>query len=77
VRIAQFFDLFDKQVGQIGGGKQKRTGIVDVAMIQTVLGKGKVKDYVAEYGHIVVDECHHVSAFSFEQVSRLQKRNMY
>ncbi|MEB3102817.1 TOTE conflict system archaeo-eukaryotic primase domain-containing protein [Ferviditalea candida] len=68
VRIAQFLDLSDKQVGQIGGGKQKRTGIVDVAMIQTVLGKGKVKDYIAEYGHIVVDECHHVSAFSFEQV---------
>lgn len=72
-RIAQFLDLSDKQVGQIGGGKQKRTGIVDVAMIQTVLGKGKVKNFITEYGHIVVDECHHVSAFSFEQVLKAAK----
>jgi superfamily II DNA or RNA helicase len=72
-RITQFLDLSDKQVGQIGGGKHKRTGIVDVAMIQTMLGKGNVKDYIAEYGHIVVDECHHVSAFSFEQVLKASK----
>jgi superfamily II DNA or RNA helicase len=31
------------------------------------------KDLVAEYGHIVVDECHHLSAFTFEQVMRQVK----
>lgn len=72
-RIAQFLDLPKEQVGQIGGGKQKRTGIVDVAMIQTLLAKGQTKDYIGEYGHVIVDECHHVSAFSFEQVMKAVK----
>lgn len=72
-RIAQFLDLPKEQVGQIGGGKQKRTGIVDVAMIQTLLAKGQTKECIGEYGHVVVDECHHVSAFSFEQVMKAVK----
>ncbi len=72
-RIAQFLDIPKEQVGQIGGGKSKRAGIVDVAMIQTLLSKGQVRDYIAEYGHVIVDECHHVSAFSFEQVMKAVK----
>lgn len=39
-------------------------------MIQSLYRKGQVKDLVAEYGHIVVDECHHLAAVSFEQVMR-------
>lgn len=35
--------------------------------------KGEVKDLVAEYGHVIVDECHHLSAVSFEQVMRQAK----
>jgi superfamily II DNA or RNA helicase len=42
-------------------------------MIQTLNRKGSVHDLVADYGHILVDECHHVSAFSFEQVLRQAK----
>ena len=30
--------------------------------------KGSVKDVVARYGHVIVDECHHLPAFSFERV---------
>lgn len=57
-------------IGQIGGGKRKPTGIVDVALIQSLFKKGVVDDLVGEYGHLVVDECHHVSAGSFESVAR-------
>jgi len=57
-------------IGQIGGGKLKQTGIIDVAIIQSLYRKGVVKDLVAEYGLVVVDECHHLAAFSFEQVMR-------
>jgi superfamily II DNA or RNA helicase len=35
--------------------------------------KGEVKDFVAEYGHVIVDECHHLSAFSFEQIMKQVK----
>ena len=57
-----------KQIGQIGAGKNRPTGEVDVAMIQSLIRFGRVADLVAGYGHIVVDECHHVPAVSFERV---------
>jgi superfamily II DNA or RNA helicase len=69
-RLDSFLDSDDEQIGQIGGGKRKPTGIIDVAMIQSLSRKGVVDDIVADYGHLVVDECHHISARSFEIVAR-------
>lgn len=68
-----FLGLTKKEIGQIGGGKQKLTGKVDVAMIQSLVRKGTVKDLVGDYGQIIVDECHHISAVSFEQAIRRAK----
>ena len=59
--------------GHIGGGKADRTGRVDVALIQSLYQKEEVKDFVAEYGQVIVDECHHISAFTFEQVMMQEK----
>lgn len=67
-RLAMFLNLPAKSIGQIGGGKMDRTGCVDIAVIQSLHRKGEVKDFVAEYGQVIVDECHHISAFTFEQV---------
>ena len=67
-RLATFLDVPIDQIGQISGRKTKRTGNIDVALIQSLHRKGETKDLVADYGHIVVDECHHLSAFTFEQV---------
>ncbi|WP_281426061.1 DEAD/DEAH box helicase [Crassaminicella profunda] len=72
-RLQTFLDVDAKQMGQIGGGKRKRTGIVDIAIIQSINYKGKVKDYVEEYGMVIVDECHHISSYSFEQVLKQVK----
>jgi len=47
--------------------------MLDVAVIQSLVRKGVVDDRVGEYGHIIVDECHHLSAHSFEQVARRAK----
>ena len=68
-----FLDLPAKSIGHIGGGKMDRTGCVDVAVIQSLYRKDEVKDFVAEYGQVIVDECHHISAFTFEQVMRQVK----
>jgi superfamily II DNA or RNA helicase len=46
---------------------------IDVATIQSLVRKGEVSDLVAGYGHLVVDECHHLSAVSFEAVARATK----
>jgi len=72
-RIAEFLKMDREKIGQIGGGKQNRTGIIDVAMLQSLVRKGEVKEIVGEYGHVIADECQHISAFSFEQVLRKVK----
>src|SRR6266545_3121445 len=63
-----FLDLPVKSIGQISSGKVARTGFIDVALLQSLHRNGEVKDYVVEYGQVIVDECHHVSAFSFESI---------
>ncbi|WP_434006909.1 TOTE conflict system archaeo-eukaryotic primase domain-containing protein [Paenibacillus konkukensis] len=72
-RLSTFLNLEKKDIGIVGGGKEKRTGIVDIAIIQSLNQKGVIKGYIEEYGQIIVDECHHVSAFSFEQVLKKAK----
>ncbi len=73
-RLSAFLDQPPKAIGRIGGGhKKKATGTLDVAVIQSLVRKGVVKDCVAEYGQVIVDECHHLSAQSFEQVVRRAK----
>jgi superfamily II DNA or RNA helicase len=74
--LAVFLGTDEQSVGQIGGGKNRPTGLIDVAMLQSLQHKGFVADIVAEYGQVLVDECHHVSAFTFEQVLR-QARAKY
>jgi superfamily II DNA or RNA helicase len=72
-RLGVFLGLPAKAIGHIGGGKTDRTGYVDVAVIQSLYRQDEVKDFVAEYGQVIVDECHHISAFTFEQVMRQVK----
>jgi len=72
-RLAMFLGLPAKSIGQIGGGMAKRSGCVDIAILQSAHDKEGVKGFVAEYGQVIVDECHHLSAFTFEQVMRQVK----
>ena len=72
-RLSTFLGLPVKAIGRIGGGRKKPTGSLDVAVIQSLVRKGVVDDRVGEYGHLVVDECHRLSAPSFEQVARRAK----
>jgi superfamily II DNA or RNA helicase len=72
-RLSMFLGLPRKSIGRIGGGRARPTGLLDVAVIQSLVRKGVVDDLVAGYGHLIVDECHHLSAHSFEQVARAAK----
>ena len=64
-------------IGSIGGGKAEPTGRIDVAAMQSLVGRGQrqgeVSALVENYGHVIVDECHHLSAFSFEAILRRVK----
>src|SRR2546430_11462800 len=48
-------------------------GILDVAMIQSLIRNGEVSAAVGAYGQVVVDECHHVR--SEEHTSELQSQS--
>jgi len=67
-QIGIFLDRNAKSIGQLGGGKRKLTGQVDVAMIQSLSRKDSVDDIVAKYGQVIIDECHHLPAVSFERI---------
>ncbi|MFA7344462.1 MAG: DEAD/DEAH box helicase family protein [Terrimicrobiaceae bacterium] len=72
-RLSQFLGVPAKSIGSFGGGRRKLNGSLDVALLQSLVRKGTVDDDVAGYGHLVVDECHHLSARSFELVARRAK----
>ena len=65
-----FLNRENVTIGKIGGGKRQPSGQIDVALIQSLVRKAKVDDCVADYGQLIVDECHHLSAVSFEAVAR-------
>jgi superfamily II DNA or RNA helicase len=69
-RLHAFLGVGNEVVGAIGGGKAKPTGVIDIALMQSLSRKGEVSDTVKNYGQIIVDECHHVSAVSFESLLR-------
>ena len=72
-RLVHLSGLPAKEIGRFGGGRKKISGIIDVAIMQSLVRKGVVNDLVANYGHLIVDECHHLSAHSFELVARRAK----
>lgn len=74
-RLGELLDLAESDIGRLGGGRKKLTGKIDVALTQSLTRKGVVDDRIADYGNVIVDECHHVPAFSFElAVSRAKAK---
>jgi hypothetical protein len=67
-RLSTFLNRPIGQIGQIGAGKRKQTKEIDIAVMQSLNRKGEVDPLVGEYGQVIVDEAHHISAFSFESI---------
>jgi superfamily II DNA or RNA helicase len=57
----------------IGGGKAKQSGKIDIAVMQSLSRQGETSALVEQYGHVIVDECHHLSAISFEALLKRVK----
>ncbi|MBI3902483.1 MAG: DEAD/DEAH box helicase family protein [Nitrosomonadales bacterium] len=72
-RLQTFLGAGKDIVGVIGGGKNKPSGKIDIAVMQSLNRKWEVNPIVESYGHIIVDECHHLSAFSFEEILKRAK----
>ncbi len=72
-RLQTFLNAPPEAIGSIGGGKAKPTGRVDIAVMQSLVRKGEVNPVVQGYGQVIVDECHHIAAASFETILRQVK----
>ena len=68
-RLTNFLAI-DTKIGIIGGGKYKLSSVIDVAIMQSLYKNNKVNNIIHNYGQLIIDECHHLSAVSFEKVVR-------
>lgn len=64
-RIKEFLSI--EEVGEISSKKKKITNIIDVASIKSLWNNGDVLNITKNYGMIIIDECHHTAAYTFEQ----------
>ena len=55
-------------IGCLDSAGNSLHGIIDIALIQSCLDENGVKPFVQDYGMVIVDECHHVSSITFENV---------
>ncbi|MDT3669654.1 MAG: DEAD/DEAH box helicase family protein [Aromatoleum sp.] len=72
-RLQSFLGVGKGVLGTIGGGKAKPTGKIDIAVMQSLSRQGEINPLVENYGHVIVDECHHLSAESFEAILKQTK----
>ena len=72
-RLQAFLGVGKGEVGTIGGGKAKPTGKIDIAVMQSISRQGKVNPLVYNYGQVIVDECHHVGAVTFDAILKSAK----
>jgi superfamily II DNA or RNA helicase len=62
-RIEQFLGI---RPGQVGGGRRKLSGVVDVAMLPSLARRDDVATLTSGYGQVIVDECHHLAAAAYD-----------
>lgn len=70
----------DDCIGQIGAGRNTRTGKVDIATMQSLVSRDEheVKGFAADYGMVICDECHHIGAANFERIlKRVEAKYVY
>lgn len=67
-RLDEFLDVGADSIGTLGGTGSKPSGTIDVATVQALTRSSADGSMLEQYGHIVVDECHHVPAVSIERL---------
>ncbi len=72
-RLRAFLDVDKGTIGTVGGGKAKPTGKIDIAVMQSLSRPGEINPLVENYGHVIVDECHHIGAVSFDAILKQVK----
>ena len=55
-------------VGCLDSTSNTLHGVIDIALMQSCFENDEVKPFIKGYGMVIVDECHHVSSITFENV---------
>lgn len=72
-RMTGFLEFPKGCLGVIGGGKKKPSGKIDIAVMQSLSRREDLGELLDQYGQIIIDECHHLSAVSFEAILKQAK----
>lgn len=64
-RFVDYFGYNKKDIGYLGKGHNKLNGQIDVATMQSL---NNTPEIIKNYSFVIVDECHHIPALTFEQV---------
>lgn len=72
-KLKIFLELDKDSIGRLGGGKKKISNIIDIATMQTLNKNYDLDKVLINYGQIIIDECHHVAAFTFEKIMKAAK----
>ena len=64
-RFVEYFDYNKNDIGFLGKGKNRLNGQIDVATMQSLKN---TPDIINNYSFVIVDECHHIPAVTFEQI---------
>src|SRR5699024_8783032 len=67
-RLEEFLNITAGKIGELGGGEATPSGFIDIGMIQSFIRSEQLQAYIKNYEMVIVDECHHIPAFSFEKV---------
>jgi superfamily II DNA or RNA helicase/very-short-patch-repair endonuclease len=76
-RLACFLDVPRSRIGSLGAGRRRLGGEVDVALIQSLSRHEDSNSPIRDYGQVIVDECHHLSAPSYEAVVRIARARFF
>jgi hypothetical protein len=67
-RLREFLDIDSQSIGTVGGARSKASGVIDVATVQGLARITPDAEMLAQYGQVIIDECHHVPAVSIERL---------
>jgi superfamily II DNA or RNA helicase len=65
-QLGELLGLSARVIGQVGGGRNRQTNIIDLGMLQSLKRFDDLESFFSKYGFVIVDECHHLPAFTFE-----------
>jgi superfamily II DNA or RNA helicase len=67
-RFMTYFQIDKKSIGYLGKGKNKLNNKLDIATIQSLKNN---PDIIKNYSFVIVDECHHIPAVTFEKIIKI------